>query len=63
MADETLNYGMKIVPIGSIKVPDSRQRTVFPEQEMEDLKQSILSQKGLMCPILLRPRHLLPGSR
>jgi len=62
MADETLNYGMKIVPIGSIKVPDSRQRTVFPEQEMEDLKQSILSQKGLMCPILLRPNRSAPGT-
>lgn len=44
-----------IIPIADIKIADDRQRQYFPESEMADLKESILSDKGLMCPILVRP--------
>lgn len=44
-----------VLPITSISVPANRQRKVFPEQEMEELKESILTEKGLMSPILVRP--------
>lgn len=44
-----------VLAISSIEVPGNRQRKTFPEQEMEELKSSILTEKGLMCPILVRP--------
>lgn len=44
----------KIIPLTSITIED-RQRKHFPEAEMEELKESILTEKGLMCPILVRP--------
>lgn len=46
-----------ILPITDIAVAEDRQRQYFPESEMADLKESILSDKGLMCPILVRPTN------
>lgn len=46
----------QVIPISSIHVPEDRQRRSFPSQEMDELKASILTEKGLMCPILVRPK-------
>ena len=51
----------EIIPLAAISTPPDRQREVFPEAAMEELKASILTMKGLMCPILVRPDAKLDG--
>lgn len=46
---------LKVIPITSITVREDRQRRLFPAQEMEELKMSILGDSGLMTPILVHP--------
>lgn len=46
---------VKILSIFDIDIGSDRQRKAFPDAEMEELKASILTEKGLMCPILVRP--------
>lgn len=54
--NEGLN-SMKVLPVDWIEVEAERQRQYFPEGEMQELRDSILSAKGLMCPILVRPTN------
>lgn len=44
-----------IVPITSITVKPDRQRKEFSDAELVELRDSICTEKGLMCPILVRP--------
>lgn len=46
---------IKILSLDEILVGEDRQRKTFPEQEMQELQDSILNEHGLMTPILVRP--------
>lgn len=59
----------KIIPLASILVDEERQRKIFPEEQAAELRQSILGEHGLLCPIFVRPSnkegmyHLIAGER
>lgn len=46
---------VKLVPLESITVPEDRQRKSFPEQEMQELADSIQAPHGLFTPLFVRP--------
>lgn len=60
---------LRVLPISAIEVDENRQRKFFPEEAMAELRDSILTNKGLMCPILVRQDpetetyHLIAGER
>lgn len=52
-----MSTSVRIIPVDWITIDEDRQRKFFPEAEMGELKESIVSTKGLLCPILVRPTN------